>query len=70
MEISGQHHTPTALDAGQKPGTHYIKGGVRSTAGIEGFDKNKNHLLSLPRFETRNVQPSHYNDCVILASSC
>jgi hypothetical protein len=41
---------------------------VGSTAGMEGFEENKNHLLSLPRFETRNVQPSHYNECAIVAS--
>jgi hypothetical protein len=54
MRVGGQLHAPAALPPGKRPGTHCIGGWVGPRAGLDGYEKSRPHLDSIPDRPARN----------------
>jgi len=48
MGVGGERHTPVALPPGQKPGIHDMGGWVSPGASLDGYEKSRPHLDSIP----------------------
>ena len=48
MEVGAQHHAPTALHTGKRPGAHCIGGWVGHRAGLDGCGKSRLHGVRSP----------------------
>ena len=53
MQVGGQHHAPTALAPGMRPGTLCTRGWVGPRAGLDGCGKSR----PPPGFDSRTSQP-------------
>jgi hypothetical protein len=62
MGVGGERHAPAALPPGKKPGIHDTGGWVGLRASLDGYEKSRPHLDSMPganRYTDYDIPAKH-----------